>query len=331
MSNVRTKSRNAPLGPSPFRVLSPPLQPGKFADPQSTATGEPRATVSLVALKTLWFNTGTLCNLACANCYIQSSPTNDALAYLSAAHMRGYLDEIARTGLPTREIGFTGGEPFMNPDFPEMLEVALARGFAVLVLTNAMQPMRRHEAALLALRERYGDRLTLRVSLDHYTSAVHEAERGSDSWEPAMAGLDWLSRNGFSIDVAGRQLGGEHAGEARDGYAALFSEHGISIDPCNPASLVLFPEMDAAADIAEITKGCWSTLGKSPEDVMCATSRMVVHRKGEPAPCVVACTLLPHEPGFTLGQTLAEAARPVALNHPHCARFCVLGGASCSG
>ena len=30
------------------------------------------------------------------------------------------------------------------------------------------------------------------------------------------------------------------------------------------------------------------------------------------------------------GATLAEAARPVALNHPHCAKFCVLGGAACS-
>ena len=32
-----------------------------------------------------------------------------------------------------------------------------------------------------------------------------------------------------------------------------------------------------------------------------------------------------------LGETLAEASRDVSLNHPHCARFCVLGGASCSG
>jgi hypothetical protein len=31
-----------------------------------------------------------------------------------------------------------------------------------------------------------------------------------------------------------------------------------------------------------------------------------------------------------MGETLVEASRPVKLNHPHCARFCVLGGASCS-
>jgi hypothetical protein len=45
----------------------------------------------------------------------------------------------------------------------------------------------------------------------------------------------------------------------------------------------------------------------------------------------VACTLLPYDDQFSLGATLAEAAPKVMLNHPHCAKFCVLGGASCSG
>jgi hypothetical protein len=63
---------------------------------------------------------------------------------------------------------------------------------------------------------------------------------------------------------------------------------------------------------------------------MCASSRMVVKRKGEPRPVVAACTLIPYDQGFTMGETLVEASRPVHLNHPHCARFCVLGGASCS-
>ena len=57
---------------------------------------------------------------------------------------------------------------------------------------------------------------------------------------------------------------------------------------------------------------------------------MVVRRKGAAEPAVVACTLLPYDPRFELGRYLAEAARPVALNHPYCASFCVLGGAACS-
>ena len=89
--------------------------------------------------------------------------------------------------------------------------------------------------------------------------------------------------------------------------------------------------MDAGADVPEISEGCWSILQLSPASVMCASSRMVVKRRGDARPSVAACTLLPYDPGFDLGPTLAGAMRPVALNHPHCARFCVLGGASCSG
>lgn len=328
MNEARTRSRNAPSGPSPFRVEAAALPAEKFSDPRVTAKGEQRASVALTKLDTLWLNTGTLCNLACATCYIESSPTNDALIYLSADHAARFLAEAEKAG--TREIGFTGGEPFMNPDMLGMLDDSLARGFEALVLTNAMKPMRRHDATLLALRERFGDRLTLRVSLDHHTKAVHEGERGPNSWDPAMDGLRWLSDNKFSIAVAGRLLPEEGEMAARDCYAALFAREGIAIDANDPARLVLFPEMDEDKDIAEITTECWGILGKSPQDIMCASSRMVVHRKGEDVPRVVACTLIPYHKGFDLGETLAEAAREVPLNHPHCARFCVLGGASCS-
>ena len=324
----RSKSRTAPSGPSPFAVEAAPLPREKFSDPQLTAKGEVRASVALSELDTLWLNTGTLCNLACATCYIESSPTNDALVYLSAGHAARFLDEAQTMG--AREIGFTGGEPFMNPDMLAMLEDTLARGFEALVLTNAMKPMRRHEAALLDLRARFGSKLTLRVSLDHHSRQVHEAERGARTWEPAIDGLRWLSENEFSIAAAGRLLPGEGEVETRNAYAILFDAEKIAIDARDPARLVLFPEMDADKDIAEITTACWDILGKSPADIMCATSRMVVHRKGEAAPRVVACTLIPHDPGFDLGATLEEASRDVPLNHPHCARFCVLGGASCS-
>ena len=305
------------------------LDPRKFRDPAVTAKGEARARVALDKLDTLWINTGTLCNLACANCYIESSPRNDRLAYISAAEVAAYLDEIERDELGTELIGFTGGEPFMNRELPAMLEDALARGFRALVLTNAMKPMRRHGERLRALKARFGDRLAIRVSLDHYAKPLHELERGPRSWQPTLDGLTWLSSEGFSPTVAGRLYSGEAESLVRAGYARLFAAHGIPLDASDPADLVLFPEMDAGADVPEISEACWDILGVSPASVMCASSRMVVKRKGE-APSVIACTLLPYDAEFELGRTLRDACRPVPLNHPHCAKFCVLGGASCS-
>jgi MoaA/NifB/PqqE/SkfB family radical SAM enzyme len=316
--------------PSPFALAqAAPLDPAKFRDANVTAKGEARAQVALTGLKTLWFNTGTLCNLACKSCYIESSPTNDALVYLVLAEVGSYLDEIARDNLPTREIAFTGGEPFMNPDMVAMIALCLDRGFNVLVLTNAMRPMRRFEAQLLALANK--DRLTFRVSLDHHTQTVHEEERGANSWDKALGGINWLAANGFKLAIAGRHLPSESDSNARASYAALFNAHGWGVDPADPTGLVLFPEMDALADVAEISTACWGLLNVSPTDMMCASSRMVARRKGEPAPRVAACTLLPYDPQFDMGATLAEASRTVTLNHPHCARFCVLGGARCSG
>lgn len=306
------------------------LDPAKFRDPDVTAKGEARATVALRALETLWFNTGTLCNLTCRNCYIESSPRNDRLAYLSRAEVATYLDEIERDHLPTRLIGFTGGEPFMNPDIIPMLQDVLSRGLNAIVLTNAMRPLRRLRPQMLALREAHGDRLTVRVSLDYHAPEIHEQERGRGSWTPALDGLTWLAHNGFRIDVAGRRFTGETEQSVRNGFAAVFAKHGIPVDAHDPVRLMLFPEMEPERDVPEITTACWDILHKSPDDVMCAGARMVVKRREAASPVVLACTLLAYDPRFEMGRTLAEAAAPVSLNHPFCASFCVLGGASCS-
>jgi hypothetical protein len=309
----------------------------KFSDPDWTANGEPRARVALGTLETLWFNTGTLCNIECRHCYILSSPTNDALVYLTRSEVEAYLDEITALAWPTREIGFTGGEPFMNPDIIAMAEMALTRGHRVLILTNAMRPMMRLRVrrGLAGLARRFGERLVLRVSLDHYTAARHDAERGQGGFETTLEGMRWLRDAGLRMAVAGRTIWGEEEATARAGYGALFAREGFAIDATSPAECVLFPEMDEGAQVPEITTACWNLLGKRPDSVMCASARMVVKRRGATRPTVLACTLLAYDSRFELGATLTEATSgpggEVALNHPHCARFCVLGGASCSG
>ena len=306
------------------------LDPAKFRDPDVTATSERRAKVALRALETLWFNTGTLCNLTCVNCYIESSPTNDRLVHLTAAEVRTFLDQVAGGAWPTEQIGLTGGEPFMNPEIIDIMDVCLSRGFNLLVLTNGMRPMEKRAAPLIALKNRFGDRLIVRVSLDHYTKAVHEYERGPNSWEPALTGLAWLSDNGFRVHVAGRSFWPETAARRRAGYARLFAEHGIRVDAHDEAALVIFPEMDETLDVPEITESCWDILEVDPGRVMCATSRMVVKRKGAARPVVLPCTLVPYNSQFEFGESLADAAASTKLNHPHCARFCVRGGASCT-
>ena len=301
----------------------------KFSDSGLTAKAEARAVVRLHGLETLWFNTGTACNIACAHCYIESSPKNDRLAYLPAEDVGFYLDEIARESLPTKLIGFTGGEPFMNPHIIAILEDTLSRGFEALVLTNAMAPMQRLKRQLLELKARHGRRLRLRVSLDDPRAEIHDAERGEGSFAKTLAGLRWLAANGFVVEIAGRGFAHEPEPQLRARFQLLFDEIGLALDASDPAALVIFPEMDPLADPPEITDACWGILDKDPREVMCASARMVVRRKGAARPAVLACTLLAYDPRFELGETLKEASGPVPLNHAYCASFCVLGGASC--
>lgn len=305
---------------------------GKFLDPDTTAKGEARAKVALRNPQTLWFNTGTLCNIACVNCYIESSPTNDALVYLTADEVSAYLDQLEDRAWGVSEIAFTGGEPFMNPQMIEMARRSLNRGYDVLILTNAMAPMMRPRVldGLKALEADYPGKMTLRISLDHHSQAEHDTERGAGAHTKTLEGMRWLRDNGITMAVAGRSIMEEDEGRARAGYADLFQREGFAIDAHNPGQTVLFPEMDQMIEVPEITTDCWGILGKSPDAVMCSHSRMVVKRKGAATPTVIACTLLPYDAQFDMGPTLEEAEQDVALNHPHCAKFCVLGGASCS-
>ncbi len=309
-----------------------PLRP--FEDPETTVTGERRGRVPWHGLRTLWLNTGTLCNIECQNCYIQSSPTNDRLVYLTRADVLPFLDEIDAGAMGAVQVGITGGEPFMAPEILDIMEAVLERGHTLLVLTNAMRPMTRPrvQKGLMDLADRYGTALTLRVSLDHHTEELHDAERGPGAFKAALEGLTWLGAANLPTAIAGRMELTEDEAAARRAYGALARRLGLDLDPDNPNELVLFPEMRPQDAPPEITEACWGILGKNPADIMCADQRMVIRRKGSDRATVTACTLIVDDPAFELGHTLAEAtAEPVRLHHPWCATFCVLGGGNCSG
>lgn len=160
-----------------------------------------------------------------------------------------------------------------------MLADSLSRGFETLVLTNAMKPMMKDREELLRLQQRYGSRLTLRVYFDRYSRHCRELERGKRSWTRTIDGLQWLARHGFAINVVGPMFSDERESEVREGFVRLFRSLGVRLDPYDSVDLVLFREMDDTVDVSEITQSCWGIFNKSPDDVMYASSRMVVKRK----------------------------------------------------
>jgi organic radical activating enzyme len=300
----------------------------KFQDKYKTLKGDDRAYVDLQDYQTIWFNTGTQCNLSCKNCYIESTPKNDRLSFITETEVLAYLKEIKENNYPVSMIGLTGGEPFLNPYIIPIIKTVLDEGFEILILTNALNLIKRHHTELEDLKNQYGNKLSLRVSLDHHTESIHEKERGANTFKKTMDEFKYLYDQGFNLSLASRSLSDESMQDSIAGHNALLRSYGIELDLAE--KLVVFPEMKSGRDLPEITTACWGILNKSPNDQMCASERMIVKRKGDSKPSVMPCTLLAYDDEFVLGHTLNEADKRVYLNHPFCAEFCVLGGASCS-
>ena len=303
------------------------LLDNKFKDQKVTADGSNRAFIEARNIKTLWFNTGTLCNIECKNCYIESSPKNDSLAYLTFEEVKSFIDEAIDKNLGTNEIGFTGGEPFMNKDIMKMIDYSLRKRLKVLVLSNAMKPMLNRTKELIKLNH---SNLTIRVSIDHYEKEKHEEIRGKNTYDVMMQGLKWLNENNFNYTLATRLLWKEKEEDLRKNFGTFIKNNNLRLDTYSPKELVTFAEMDEKIDTPEITTSCWDILNKDPNDIMCSWSRMVVRKKNSKNPSVIACTLLPYADEFDLGETLTNSLQKIYLNHKHCSKFCVLGGSSCS-
>lgn len=298
----------------------------KFENKFLTVNEKQRAFIETKKFKTLWFNTGTLCNLTCKNCFMESSPTNDQLSYLSFEEFKNYIDESMVKNYGTKEVGFTGGEPFMNKDIIKMIEYSLKNGFNTLVLTNAMKPMLNKKEQLLNLKS---SNLTIRVSIDHYKKEKHELIRGQNSYDVMMVGLKWLNDNNFNYALATRLLWNEKEDVVRKNFGVFTKINKLNLDTNSKQHLVTFAEMDKKKDTPEITTECWGILKKDPSNIMCSSSRMIVKKKGSKNTSVIACTLLPYDNNFDLGKTLEESFKKIYLNHPHCSKFCVLGGSNC--
>lgn len=299
----------------------------KFSNKEVTLDGSDRAFVDLEELKTIWLNTGTVCNLSCSNCYIESTPKNDRLAFLTLGDVKKILAEIKSEQYPVQLIGITGGEPFINKDIIPIITEVLKNQIEILILTNGFKVIDRHSDDLQKLKEEFQEKLHIRVSLDHYTMTVHENERGINTFDKTLANVKWLADQNFNLSIAGRSLKNESPTNAKESYMALFKNNQILVDS---SKIVIFPEMDLKREVPEITTACWDILKKTPQMQMCSSERMIVKRKGEQELTILPCTLIAYDHTFDLGHTLKTSEKKVYLNHKFCAQFCVLGGGSCS-
>jgi MoaA/NifB/PqqE/SkfB family radical SAM enzyme len=299
-------------------MASMPVTP---TTPTTPATATPR--VALDSLDVLWFQvSGTLCNLACGHCFVSCSPTNHTHEHMSLEQVRAHLEEGAQLGV--RELYFTGGEPFLNPEMEAILEAALRYGPAT-VLTNGLLLDERRCSRLAALAEAAAYSLDVRISLDGWNAETNDPVRGAGTFDRILAAIVRLHHAGLNPVVTVVEVSAEHRTDrGKERFLELLRSRGIT-----KPRLKVLPVFQLGNE-AERTGGyqSWQRLRESdaPEGgwshLQCSSCRMVTDQG------VWVCPILVNEPSARMGETLSDTLGSFELAHPAC-WTCHAFGVSC--
>ncbi|MGH7707294.1 MAG: radical SAM protein [Vulcanimicrobiaceae bacterium] len=169
----------------------------------------------------LWLYSNYHCNLACAYCLTESSP--------SAARRvldRALIGKIAAGAVAEgfTSFGVTGGEPFMRPDMVDIL-LELQTHLPVLVLSNATLFTGR---VFEDVRRLAGTRVAIQVSLDSASPQENDEMRAPDNFAKVVEAIPKLVAAGIAVRIA--TTGGNRTAEEDAALCALHRSFGISDD-----------------------------------------------------------------------------------------------------
>lgn len=288
---------------------------------EDSASAAPR--VGLRALDTVWFQVaGTLCNLACTHCFVSSSPTNRTHEFLSLEAILPYFEEATTLGV--KELYFTGGEPFLNPEMESILAHALRIGPAT-VLTNGLllDPERCGRLARLDKQSDYS--LDFRVSLDGYAAETNDPIRGDGTFDRILQGVSNLVAADLNPVITVTEVY-EDNGSARgkERFFDLLRSLGVT-----KPRLKILPVFRIGAEAARSgAYESWQRLRDSDaleagwDHLQCSSCRMVTEQG------VWVCPILVNEPQGKMGQALSDTLDPFTLDHPAC-WTCHVYGVTC--
>lgn len=132
------------------------------------------------------------CNLACRHCL--SDAGRGKTTELDFAQCRRFIDQMA--DLKVFQVNIGGGEPFMRPDFLDLLEYAHSRQVVTCVSTNGMLIDDDLAARLARLKMLY-----LQVSLDGATAEVNDDIRGQGTYARILSAAEVLARHGVEFSL----------------------------------------------------------------------------------------------------------------------------------
>ena len=140
----------------------------------------------------LTWEVSLLCNLRCSHCLSASGEA--AKDELTTAEALALVEEVHQAGV--FQINFGGGEPFMRPDFEQIIGACHDRGIMTCISTNgtlldAARGARLSQTRLVAIK----------VSLDGATSSSCDAVRGQGVFARATEAVKLLAASSIPTSI----------------------------------------------------------------------------------------------------------------------------------
>ena len=133
------------------------------------------------------------CNLKCIHCYSNSADI-DYPDELTTDEAKAMIDDLAAFGSPV--LLFSGGEPLMRPDLPELAQYATEKGMRAVISTNGTLITKDIAAKLKKIGLSY-----VGVSLDGLQK-THDRFRGSKgAFEKAIEGIRNCREAGIKVGL----------------------------------------------------------------------------------------------------------------------------------
>jgi uncharacterized Fe-S cluster-containing radical SAM superfamily protein len=144
----------------------------------------------------VWFYANYHCNLECSYCLTESGP-NVARRMVDSSWMLERAQEAKELGF--RQLGVTGGEPFMVASMPATI-AAMSEILPTVVLSNAtLFHGPRLERVTEALA---GKNVHIQISLDAPDALANDTKRGDDNWRLVAEAIPELVARGMKVRLA---------------------------------------------------------------------------------------------------------------------------------
>lgn len=134
------------------------------------------------------------CNLKCLHCFQESSPASLKFKELTTSEWLDIFDKFEKNKV--QSIVITGGEPLLYKNFIEVFNIIVKKKINYTVLTNATL------INLDTLDSLAAPNVLLSISLDGYTSAIHDILRGKGAFDKVVHSIRLLVAKGANVNLS---------------------------------------------------------------------------------------------------------------------------------